>query len=154
MQGDFEGSDGLEGKNLDRAFARKTSPPPVVFDDVWPSETRGDGNIVKNNRRDGSAQGKGSLLKKAHCRLCGFPNDLIAIDHSGGSLDGNGACYLVSSGTTTYQLLNGGYASETWGNPGIRRGSGCANCGTKNSTKQRTLWTMGNPWDRVQPLGF
>lgn len=150
MIGDY----GLEGQDLDRAFARKTSPEPVVFQDLWPSETFGDGKIVRNNQRDGSAQGKGSLLKKAHCILCGFPNDLIAIDHSGGSLNGNGACYLISSGTVTYQLNNGDSASETYGDPGISPDSGCANCGTKNSTKQRVLWTMGNPWDRVAPLGF
>lgn len=153
MQGDY-GQDGLEGYGIERAFQRKDSPPPVVFDDVWPSETRGDGNIVKNNRRDGSAQGKGSFIKKAHCRLCGVPNDLISIDHSGGSLDGNGACYVISTATVTYQLLNGQTASETYGDPGIRKNSGCMLCGTKNSTKQRTLLTMGNPWDRIAPLGF
>lgn len=150
MQGDY----GKEGYDLDRAFQRKNSPAPVVFEDVWPSDTRGNGQVVKNNQRDGSAQGKGSLIKKAHCRLCGFPNDLIAIDHSGGSLDGNGACFTVSTSTVFYQLLNGTAASETYGQPGIRRGSGCANCGTKNSTKQRVLLTMGSPWDRVAPLGF
>lgn len=154
MQGDYGSGDFLEGKSLDRAYARKNSPAPVVFQDVWPSETRGDGVVVKNNQRDGSAQGKGSFLKKAHCRLCGFPNDLTAIDHSGGSLDGNGARYLIGSGTVTYGLAGDGTATETYGDPGIRKGAGCANCGTKNSTKQRVLLTTGNPWDKVQPLGF
>lgn len=152
MQGDYDGE--LSDYLLDRAFERKTAPPPVTFQDLWPSETRGDGKVVKNNQRDGSAQGKGSLIKKAHCRLCGFPNDLISIDHSGGSLDGNGACYLVSSGTVTYGTVGDGTATETYGNPGVRPGAGCALCGSKNSTKQRTLLTAGNPWDKVQPLGF
>jgi len=144
----------LEGYDRDVAFARKDSPPPVVFEDIWPSETRGDGQVVKNNARDGSAQGKGTLLRKAHCRLCGFPNDLTAIDHSGGSLDGNGACFLASSGTVTYGVAGDGTATETYGDPGIRKGAGCAFCGTKNSTSQRVLLTAGNPWDKVQPLGF
>lgn len=143
MQGDY----GLEGSDLDRAFARKSSPAPVVFVDVWPSESRGDGQVVKNNSRNGSAQGKGSMILKAHCRHCGFPNDLAAIDHSGGSLDGNGACYIISTGTDAA-------SGENWGNPGIKKGAGCANCGTKNSTKQRVLLTAGDPWNKVAPLGF
>lgn len=148
------GDYGLEGYNLDRAFSRKTSPPAVDFMDVWPSGTRGDGNVVKNNRKTGAAQGKGSLIQKASCRMCGFMNDLIAIDHSGGSLDGNGACYVISTGTSTWTTPNGTTASETWGNPGIRTNAGCANCGSKNSTSKRVLLTAGNPWDKVQPLGF
>lgn len=151
MTGDLYG---LEGYDLDRAFARKASPPQVDFQELWPTETRGDGSIVANNRRGGDAQGKGSLIRKAHCRLCGFPNNLIAVDHSGGSLDGNGGAYLISSGTVSYPVSGGGTATETYGNPGVRPNAGCALCGSKNSSKQRVLLTMGNPWDRVAPLGF
>ncbi len=77
---------------LDRYEARvRVSNVDPGFADLWPSETRGDGAVRRNNANTGGAQGKGTLLRKAPCRLCGFVNDLSAVDHSGGSIDGMGA---------------------------------------------------------------
>jgi hypothetical protein len=143
-----------EGYELERAFQRKNSPSFTVFDDLWPSETRGNGSIKENNKKNGGAQGKASFLLKASCRLCGFINDLSKIDHSGGSLDGNGACYVARTGTASAPVSGGGTHTEAYGDPGTRAGAGCALCGSKNSTKQRVLQATANPWNAPQPLGF
>lgn len=124
------------------------------FADEWPSETRGDGKVRRNNSHTGAAQGKGTLLRKAPCRLCGFLNDLTAIDHSGGSIDGQGAGGGITTATVTYTVTDGTTATENTGTQALRRGSGCCFCFTKNSTATRILDTGPSPWDRVQPLGF
>lgn len=139
---------------IEKAFWRSNSPAVTEYEDLWPSESRGNGNVVRNNSRDGSAQGKGSFIRKASCRMCGFMNDLAAIDHEGGSMDGNGACFVSSTATATVTLASGATHAENYGEPGVRRGAGCALCGSKNSSKQRILLTGGNPWDKVQNLGF
>lgn len=144
----------LGGYDLERAFQRVSRDAGTEFEDLWPSESRGDGKVKANNSRDGSAQGKGSFIRKASCRLCGFVNDLSGIDHSGGSLDGNGAAFVAATGVARVTLPNGTVHTENYGTPGTRVGSGCALCASKNSTGQRILLTGGNPWDKVQPLGF
>lgn len=144
----------LSGYELEKSFERKSVPPPVEFDELWPSETSGNGQVVLNNSRNGAAQGKGSFLLKAHCRLCGFPNDMSRTDHSGGSLDGNGAGGSVSLSTVTATLNNGTTHTEGVGTQSFRNASGCALCFTKNSTKQRILLTAGDPWNKPRNLGF
>lgn len=125
------------------------------FSDLWPTETRGDGKVRKNNAHTGAAQGKGTLLRKAPCRLCGFPNDLTAIDHSGGSIDGEGAGGAITTATVSYAVSGGTTATENIGTQALRRGSGCALCFSGNSTAQRVLIdSEPSAWDRVQPLGF
>lgn len=125
----------------------------IDFDPLWPTESRGSGLPVKNNLRTGSAQGKGSHILKAHCLQCGFPNDTNAVDHSGGSLDGNGAQYVVSTGTATFTLPNGTTHTEQYGVPGIRDGAGCAHCGSKHNT---TKAEVEQPKDihNQPPVGF
>lgn len=138
----------------EKAFER-TNPPVVVnFQDLWPSETRGRGKIRKNNLRNGSAQGKGSFILKADCRQCGFPVDLSSNDHSGGSIDANGANFVSSTATATVTLASGATHTEKYGNPGTRKGAGCPVCGSKNSTAQRITMVTGDPWSRIVPLGF
>lgn len=125
------------------------------FEDIWPSDTAGDGLVKSNNANTGDAQGKGSLLRKAACQLCGFPNDLSAIDHSGGSADGNGAGSTIATSTVSAPVSGGGTHTEPIGTQSASRGAGCALCFSKNSTSQREqIETTANPWSQVAPLGF
>lgn len=144
--------------DLEKAFWRAAGSLPSAdpaFEDIWPSETRGDGAIVKNNRRTGAAQGKGTLIRKAHCRLCGFPNDLVAVDHSGGSIDGEGAGGSITTAVASAPVSGGGTHTEAYGSQSLRRGAGCALCFSKNSTVLRIdADAEPNPWDRIVPLGF
>lgn len=144
----------LSGYELDEAFQRKTVPEGTEFADFWPTETMGKGVVEKNNSRSGGAQGRGSLIQKAKCRLCGFPNDMTKADHSGGSLDGNGAGGGIVNATARATFPNGTVYTEAYGTQAFRNNSGCALCFSKNSSGQRTLLTGGNPWDKVQPFGF
>lgn len=132
-----------------------------AFDDVFPSETRGDGKLVANNLRTGAAQGKSSMVRKAHCILCGFPNDLVRIDHSGGSIDGMGAGGAVVTATVSAPVSGKFYNkagvnhTENIGTQAYRNASGCALCFSKNSTRLRQdAMTFVNPWDRISNLGF
>lgn len=133
-----------------------------AFDDLWPTETRGDGKLVANNLRTGAAQGKSSMVRKAHCVLCGFPNDLVRIDHSGGSIDGLGAGGQVTTSTVSAPVssvglhdLSNGKHTENIGTQAYRNASGCALCFSKNSTKLRQdAMTYVDPWDRIAILGF
>ena len=135
------------------AFLRANAPV-IHFSDLWPSETRGRGNLKKNNLRTGSAQGKGSFLLKADCRQCGFPVDLSSNDHSGGSIDGNGAEFVASTAVASVTFPNGTVHTENYGTPGTKQGAGCPLCGSKNSTAQRHTIVNGDPWGRVPALGF
>jgi hypothetical protein len=141
---------------LQKAFWRADNPNAELPDtDFWPTESRGDGKVRKNNARTGAAQGKSSLIRKAPCRLCGWLNDLTAIDHSGGSLDGEGAGGSITTATASVTLLNGTVHTENYGTQALRKNSGCALCFSKNSTSLRIdVQTYVNPWDRIQPLGF
>lgn len=131
------------------------------FADLWPSESRGDGKIRKNNIRTGGAQGKGTLLRKAPCKLCGFPGDLNAIDHTGGSLDGKGGYGEVTPLVATSPvsgppdiLGNSVTHTENYGDQTIGINNGCALCGTKNSTDIRTIIEDASPFNSPQTLGF
>lgn len=131
------------------------------FEDLWPTESRGSGNIRRNNANTGGAQGKGTLLRKAPCRLCGYLNDLTAIDHSGGSIDGEGAGGAVATATVSFPvsgppdiLGNTVTATESTGTQSYRKGAGCALCLTKNSTRLRTITDYVSPLNSPLTLGF
>lgn len=131
------------------------------FEDVWPSESRGDGKIRKNNSRTGGAQGKGTLLRKAPCQLCGFINDLNAIDHTGGSLDGNGAYSnpvpaVATSPVSGPPSILGAIATHTenYADQTLGKNNGCGNCGSKNSTDIRTIIEDASPFNSPNTLGF
>lgn len=127
----------------------------LLCDDLWPSETGGTGVVEKNNQRTGAAQGKSSLLRKAKCRLCGFPNDLTAIDHSGGSLDGEGAGGAITTATATWTVTGGATATENYGTQAYRKNAGCALCLSKNSTGMRADVLVNiDSWSQRPPLGF
>lgn len=147
---------------LQKAFWRVESPlHEVVFEEPWPTETRGNGRVAENNARTGAAQGKSSLIRKARCRLCGFPNDLTRVDHSGGSIDGLGAggqvSLLTGSAPTSAPASVTGQTythTESYGQQAYRNAAGCALCFSKDSSKIRTDVTAVNAYERVQPLGF
>lgn len=140
----------------------KSSHDDPFFDEMWPSESRGDGLIRKNNLRTGAAQGKSNLIRKAPCRLCGFPNDLVRIDHSGGSIDGEGAAGAITTATASAptsapaSITGQTYThTENHGTQAYRNASGCALCFSKNSTLIRTDPTQyTDPWDRLNLTGF
>ncbi len=142
----------------DRLRVSENSPGWV---DLWPSETRGDGRVRKNNANTGGAQGKGTLLRKAPCRLCGFVNDLSAVDHSGGSIDGEGAggavaTAVVSAPTSAPPDILGNLFthSEAIGTQTARKNAGCALCFTKNSTRLRIIVDYVSPLNSPLTLGF
>ncbi len=131
------------------------------FEDMWPSETRGNGQVRKNNANTGGAQGKGTLLRKAPCRLCGFINDLSAIDHTGGSIDGLGAGGAITTAVTSWTtsappdiLGNLTTATEKIGTQAYRRNAGCALCYSKNSTRLRIIIDYISPLNTPLSLGF
>lgn len=151
------------GNELQKAFWRVNGKSEEFpFDDVWPTETRGDGKVVKNNARTGAAQGKSSLVRKAHCVLCGFINDLTRIDHSGGSIDAEGAGGAVTTAVASAPVgspgsINGNMYTHTenYGSQAYRNASGCALCFSKNSTKLRQdAALIIDPWSRLSNLGF
>ncbi len=142
----------------DRVRSANTDPG---FSDLWPSESRGNGNVRRNNANTGGAQGKGTLLRKAPCRLCGFINDLSAIDHTGGSIDGQGAggavTSTVSSWTTSAPPSILGKlttATENVGTQSYRRNAGCALCLSKNSTRLRIIIDYVSPLNTPLTMGF
>ena len=102
------------------------------FDDIFPTETKGDGRIRSNNRNDGSAQGKASFKKKVPCRQCGFMLDYSRDDHSGGDLDGDGAGGGVTKTEETVTLTGGVTMTENVGDQDFRKGAGCPLCFSKN----------------------
>jgi hypothetical protein len=155
----INGSDSDEyNKYEDRVRVSNGDPG---FVDIFPTETRGDGNVRRNNYITGAAQGKGTLLRKAPCSVCGFINDLTAIDHSGGSIDGLGAGGTIALGTSTWKTsappsINGNNytATESYGTQALRKNSGCALCFSKNSTKIRTLIDYVSYLNTPLTLGF
>jgi len=66
------------------------------FEEVFPTETKGDGRVVENNLKTGGEQGRGSSKRKVKCKQCGFPFDVSKNDTSGGSSQGDGAGGTVS----------------------------------------------------------
>lgn len=132
-----------------------TATEEPAFDSLWPTETKGDGKVVKNNAKTGAAQGKSSLVRKSHCVLCGFPNDLSRIDHSGGSLDGEGAAGAISTQTVSAPVSGGGTHTEPIGTQAYRNASGCALCFSKNNTPiRRDVAAVVDAWSRLRLTGF
>lgn len=150
MYNDYEVEQAFQRGNREKV----QSPPPVDFEPLWPSATKGNGRVVSNNSKNGGAQGKASIILKAHCRLCGFPNDTNLVDHLGGSLDGNGAGGGITTATATTTLASGATHTENYGTQAYNKGSGCALCFSKNSTSQRIITTGGNPWNKQENYGF
>lgn len=155
----LEDSDGtLLG--LYRARVQETGTNPG-WADQWPTETRGNGEVRKNNARTGGAQGKGTLLRKAPCSKCGFINDLSAVDHSGGSIDGMGAggaitTAVVSAPTSAPPDILGNTFTHTEniGTQAVRKNAGCALCFSKNSTRLRIIVDYVSPLNTPLTLGF
>lgn len=136
------------------AFNRKDSVQEIYLDDFFPSETKGDGRPVSNNLRTGAAQGRSSLITKAHCQQCGFPVDLSRVDHTGGSLDGNGAGGAITNQAGSYTYPNGTVLTTNDGVQVYSKNSGCPLCFSRNSAKDKRDVAQQNPWDRIQNLGF
>lgn len=136
------------------AFDRPRNPDAVgLFEELWPSGTFGSGKIARNNRRTGSAQGRGSFLRKAYCQLCGYPNDLNKIDHSGGSEDGDGNGGGVNKSTATGVSSNPlSVISEIIGDQSARNGAGCALCFSKHSSKDK--FDIVENMNPIPPFGF
>lgn len=156
------GSNGSNSDILNRYESRvRVSNTDPGFEDLWPTESRGNGNVRRNNANTGGAQGKGTLLRKAPCRLCGFINDLSAIDHTGGSIDGEGAGGSIVTGTSSWttsappsilgQLT---VARESYGTQSFRTNAGCALCFSKNSTRLRIIIDYVDPLNTPLTLGF
>jgi len=154
-----------EGNAFQKAFWHAPSPNDgLEFDNVWPTETKGDGVVRRNNSRTGAAQGKSSMIRKAPCRLCGFLNDLTRIDHSGGSIDGEGAGGGITTSTVTANTsappspvgaMSNYTHSENIGTQVYRNAAGCALCFSKNSTGMRVdVLSEVDPWDRLSLSGF
>lgn len=152
-----------EANAFQKAFWKTKSPnDDITFDDLWPSETKGDGKVRPNNFRTGAAQGKSSIIRKAPCRLCGWINDLTRIDHSGGSIDGEGAggqitTQTVSAPTSAPPSIDGKTFTHTEnaGTQAYRNASGCGLCFSKNSTGMRVdVLSEVDPWDRLSLTGF
>jgi hypothetical protein len=140
------------------AFNRRGDVKDAVevpeFEDLWPSETKGDGRVVANNARTGAAQGKANFTRKAHCQMCGYPVDLNANDHSGGSPDGNGAGGVVTKSVASATLPNGTVHTEAVGSQAYNKGAGCPMCFSKNSSSERIDANRSDPWARAPQLGF
>lgn len=100
---------------------------------LWPTETSGNGKYRKNNLRTGSAQGEGTLKRKAQCKQCGFLIDAATNDHSGGSLDGNGAGGQIVLSFNVVSVSGGGSYTEYVGDQIYNKGSGCPGCFSRNS---------------------
>lgn len=153
------------GNKLQKAFWKvvTANEDDLPYEDLWPTESRGDGKIRPNNLRTGAAQGKSSMVRKAPCVLCGFINDLTKIDHSGGSIDGEGAAgavttQMVSAPTGASPSFGVGTLfthTENVGTQAYRNAAGCSLCFSKNSTKMREdAMVETDPWDRLSLTGF
>lgn len=139
------------------AFGPISEKDPMGFTDMFPSETRGDGLMRKNNAETGAAQGRGGTKRKVRCQQCGFLVDINAVDHSGGSFDGNGAGGAVTTVTDSGTMLSGesvnaghyynvgdsGYDSSApttektryQGSQAVKKGAGCPFCFSKNASR-------------------
>ena len=106
-----------------------------MFKQLFPSATAGSGRVVPNNSRDGRGQGRASAKRKAHCRHCGFPNDIKKIATNSGTMSGDGARGTITKYSETGTLLGGGTFTDTYGDAALRKGAGCAFCHSPNSTK-------------------
>ena len=119
---------------------------PTIFEDVFPSESKGDGMIRPNNVKPGWSQGAASFKRKVRCQQCGFLVDIQKVDHSGGDYEAAGAGGGITTdgsaltpvvdaeGHTIYKEITGDPAEHT-GVQAHRKGSGCPFCFSRNSSK-------------------
>lgn len=105
------------------------------FEEVFPTETKGDGRVVENNLKTGGEQGRGSSKRKVKCKQCGFPFDVSKNDTSGGSSQGDGAGGVITSTTKTVTLENGDTFTEYYGDQAYKKGGGCPLCFSKNGAQ-------------------
>lgn len=105
-----------------------------LFKDFFPSESAGDGLRRKPYYKESDGQGLGLKLRRYSCQNCGFTGcDSVRHDHSGGTLDGNGAL-----GATSLQSDGDGDQQSGDGLQAHSVGGGCPLCGSKN-------YMAGNP---------
>lgn len=110
---------------------------PILGKKLFPSPTAGDGRIRANSKNDGSGQGKGSAKRFGKCKHCGFVNNFKAIAIGGGSESGKMGYGAVTKATGTGTLLNGSTFTEATGDQTVKKGAGCALCGSKNSATEK-----------------
>lgn len=97
-----------------------------MFQDLFPSESAGDGMIRRQYFKRNDGQGQGTGVQRVSCKNCGFTGcDTSRHDNSGGTLDGNGAL-----GATSVQ--SGSASDSADGNQAHNKGGGCPLCGSKN----------------------
>jgi hypothetical protein len=104
--------------------------------DAFPSETKGDGLLRKNNIRTGALQGPGSFKRKVKCQICGHLVDIQKVDHSGGSDDGNGAGGKITVTTNDIKDKDGNViGTEYVPDQKYSKNAGCPLCFSKHSSK-------------------
>lgn len=140
--------DEFQGRN------KKDEVEAIDFENLWPSETSGDGKVVRNNAKTGSGQGKASFVRKAKCRQCGFPTDLNQNATDGGTLDGNGAGGGISTSTYTATYPNGTTHTESGGTQTYNQGSGCPLCFSANASNEKLDLTFDVNLDSLPRAGF
>lgn len=126
-----------------------TEKDPRGFNDVFPSETKGDGLMRPNNFRTGAAQGRGGFKRKVKCQQCGFLVNINAVDYSGGSLDGFGAGGAINQVSDTGIMNNGSTYTDTHGEQALKKGAGCPFCFSKNSSKVKNYVQAPTPRPKV-----
>ena len=106
---------------------RRSPKAADSFPAMFPSSTKGDGQVRPNNLRTGARQPDAipSVRRKLPCVQCGFLCDLSRQAPSGGDLAGDGA---FSGNTLAGSSDDGDLAGE--GNH--QAGAGCPLCGSKN----------------------
>jgi len=115
----------------------KFSPKDLPEKKMFPSETAGNGRIRANSARTGAGQGKGSPRRMVRCAQCGFLVDMAKVDHSGGTMDGNGGYGPITKTveSTVYDPQESGTAisaNQGYGDHSVKKNAGCPHCGSKN----------------------
>lgn len=103
----------------------------------WPTSTAGNGKYKKNNLKTGSAQGIGSLKRKVGCKQCGFVFDASKVAHDGGSLNGNGAGGIITTGTVTYPVGRDTTETDVYGDQVYNLNAGCPLCFSRNGVSEK-----------------
>ena len=125
-----------------------------MFKFSFPTRTARSGIVRANSANDGSGQGRGSSKRFGHCQQCGMVNNFLAIDTSGGSLDGNGSRGPITKVDSTGTTLRGDSITQKYGDAVNRKGAGCALCGSKNASKFRPFRRFEGQFGRSVHLGY
>ena len=92
------------------------------MDQMFPTETAGDGLVRPPYRRAHDGQGRAVSTRRVSCGICGFPGvDTNKHDSGGGSLAGDGAGGIIT------QQGSGADANQAY-----NTGGGCPLCMSKN----------------------